>query len=418
MPSSQLPTPAENPALWANRNSEVMSASVTFLVLPTFFVALRLLSRYMSGAGLWWDDWTAILGMVLSWGCNITNILGMKRRTWTWRDTKVSSAASHSSLGHHTKVLPLAVLIDFYRHVYAFQVQYSLAMTLLKISVVSFQYRIFPVVPFRRIVLACGAFVLAFGTASTLAFILACTPLSDFWLSLSGGLKSELRGNCISIRKLLLINGGINTFTDIALLLLPLPILWRLRASRLQKLVLTGIFITGLVVVAVSMVRLVLLARYRGHDITWDFLPASIWTAAEPSIAVVCACLPSLRPLFVRLFRIAPHPHHPSSSYFSDSNKLASEWRNGSTTTTHHQHHHDRSFNRLPDGGGGGLAVPVHGVKIYGGKGGVEVLELGEEGGEGGEGEGEGETPVNRIRAKTTVVWTVSERVDWRDDLF
>lgn len=85
---------------------------------------------------------------------------------------------------------------------------------------VLFQYRIFPVVPFRRIVLACGVFVLAFGTASTISLILACTPVSDFWLSLSGGLKSKLRGNCISIRRLLLINGGINTFTDIALLIL------------------------------------------------------------------------------------------------------------------------------------------------------------------------------------------------------
>lgn len=28
------------------------------------------------------------------------------------------------------------------------------------------------------------------------------------------------------------------------------------------------------------------------------------------------------------------------------------------------------------------------------------------------------ETPVNRIRAKTTVTLTVSDRVDWRDDLF
>ena len=53
MSASQLPTPAEDPALWANHNGEVLGASVTLLALPTIFVALRLLSRYMSGAGLW-----------------------------------------------------------------------------------------------------------------------------------------------------------------------------------------------------------------------------------------------------------------------------------------------------------------------------------------------------------------------------
>lgn len=30
----------------------------------------------------------------------------------------------------------------------------------------------------------------------------------------------------------------------------------------------------------------------------------------------------------------------------------------------------------------------------------------------------QGETPLNRIRAKTTIVLTISERVDWKDNLF
>lgn len=32
--------------------------------------------------------------------------------------------------------------------------------------------------------------------------------------------------------------------------------------------------------------------------------------------------------------------------------------------------------------------------------------------------EEEPETPVGRIRAKTTVILTISERVEWQDDLF
>ena len=63
-------------------------------------------------------------------------------------------------------------------------------------------------------------FVLAFGTASTLVFVLECVPISDFWLALSGGLKSRLRGRCISIHNFLLANGSINTATDILLLTL------------------------------------------------------------------------------------------------------------------------------------------------------------------------------------------------------
>lgn len=37
---------------------------------------------------------------------------------------------------------------------------------------------------------------------------------------------------------------------------------------------------------------------------------------------------------------------------------------------------------------------------------------------EGGNNEARFETPMNRIRAKTTVVLTISERVEFQDDLF
>lgn len=86
----------------------------------------------------------------------------------------------------------------------------------LPISVL-FQYRIFPVVSFRRIVSACGAFVIAFETASTIVFILECTPTRDFWLTFEG---YDPPDRCIDTQEFLLVNGSINTVTDFALLLL------------------------------------------------------------------------------------------------------------------------------------------------------------------------------------------------------
>ena len=142
-----------------------------------------------------------------------------------------------------------------------------------------------------------------------------------------------------------------------------------------------------------------------------DFVPTCIWTAAEPSIAVVSACLPSLRPLFVRVvWGAARKPKASQDQYFSSSNPRSSTWRSGSKT-------HDRSFNRLPESAHGAPGEWSNNVAVYGGKGaqGSEVMELS---GAKLEEEEEEETPMNRIRAKTTVVLTVSERVDWRDDLF
>ena len=53
MSNTTIPTPAEDPALWANSNGQILGASMALLVLPTVFVALRLVSRYMAGAGFW-----------------------------------------------------------------------------------------------------------------------------------------------------------------------------------------------------------------------------------------------------------------------------------------------------------------------------------------------------------------------------
>ena len=75
----------------------------------------------------------------------------------------------------------------------------------------------------------------------------------------------------------------------------------------------------------------------------------------------------------------------------------------------------DRSFNRLPDSGTTKTGLWTNNVAVYGGKSAQgnreESLELESP-------REELETPMNRIRAKTTIVLTVSQRVDWQKDLF
>ncbi|KAM0796846.1 hypothetical protein BDR22DRAFT_498471 [Usnea florida] len=376
----------------ANRHGQIISASVTLLVLPTVFVALRVMSRCISGAGFWWDDVTVVLGMILSWGLSIIMIL-----------------ASRYGLGYHIDALPPATLyadlVSFAQCLYAFDILYSLSMTCVKFSVVLFQYRIFPEASFRRILKLFAVFVIAFEIASILVFVLACVPVREFWVALLGYLRHK-DGRCINIFKFWLANGSINTVTDFALLLLPLPLLWRLRANTTQKCLLTGVFISGLVVTAISMVRLVGIGRLHGLDVTYYLATTSIWTTAEPSIAIVCACLPSLRPLFVRI--IAKNPYAEQDGSLDPSSRPTFRWRSGRKTD-------DRSFNRLPDSGNTKRGSWTNNVAVYGGKSaqgtGEESLELESP-------QEELETPMNRIRAKTTVVLTVSQRVDWQKDLF
>src|SRR5271155_524357 len=42
----------------------------------------------------------------------------------------------------------------------------------------------------------------------------------------------------------------------------------------------------------------------RSDDVTWDNVGAATWSSVELNVGIMCACLPTLRPLMNRLF---PH---------------------------------------------------------------------------------------------------------------
>lgn len=50
-------------------------------------------------------------------------------------------------------------------------------------------------------------------------------------------------------------------------------------------------------VTATSIYRLTLLLKLTEVDITWNYADAAVWSAVEPNVAVISACLPMLRPV-------------------------------------------------------------------------------------------------------------------------
>ena len=48
----------------ANATPRIVAASVVLIAISAISVALRFLSRMVSKAGLWWDDWTMLAAMV------------------------------------------------------------------------------------------------------------------------------------------------------------------------------------------------------------------------------------------------------------------------------------------------------------------------------------------------------------------
>ncbi|KAF3079474.1 hypothetical protein TWF103_004801 [Orbilia oligospora] len=127
--------------------------------------------------------------------------------------------------------------------------------------------------------------------------IFTCVPIEAFWNVTLPGAK------CLPKQELWYTNAAINITTDFFLALLPIPVLNTLKVGRRQRYILMGIFGLGLFVCAVSILRLhALIVLESSQDPTWDQAATTCWSSIELNIAIICASLPTLRPVIRRIF--------------------------------------------------------------------------------------------------------------------
>jgi fucose permease len=120
--------------------------------------------------------------------------------------------------------------------------------------------------------------------------------------------------SCISIQKTLLSSAPINIATDLAILVLPIPVLTTLPLPLLRKSIVILSFILGVILVAVvDVARLYYLQLAAigsdqldsnrlstGLDFSYNAGMALLWSAVEVNVAIVGASIPTLTPLLKR----------------------------------------------------------------------------------------------------------------------
>ena len=94
-----------------------------------------------------------------------------------------------------------------------------------------------------------------------------------------------------------------NIVTDLLVAIIPVRGIWSLHIPKRQKVALLGILTIGWFVCIVSILRLYALNVFARHqdDTTYHSAPTAYWSAIEANLAIVCASLPALKPLVVRI---------------------------------------------------------------------------------------------------------------------
>ena len=134
-----------------------------------------------------------------------------------------------------------------------------------------------------------------------------------------------------------------------------------------------------------------------------NYINAGIWSALEPNMAVVCACIPSLRPLITIATRgVFNHPFvkHTVQSGSSTLSKRGWGHSNGRTT--------DGSFSRFSNFDEQDDLRPLgHGVSVRGGRPNDGQPDMDDV-----------EIPQHGINVRTEITLDTSDRLIYNDRLY
>ncbi|GES57531.1 hypothetical protein ATEIFO6365_0001081900 [Aspergillus terreus] len=272
-----------------------LPVSIVFITLAVIIVLLRLYTRYCFVRTPGWDDAVIVAALLADIVFFTFIILEIK-----YGMGKDQSEVSPHDLHHQLKALWASIPL------------YNLTLNFAKASVTLLYMRLFSSTKDYRIILVFTLVaVIITGLYMVFSTFFFCTPVRAFWD------RSIPDAYCLPEAVIWPLNAGIQISTDAWLVILPMPVLFRLRLPRRQKCALIFVFALGLFVCATSIVRLVMLINLIGSpNLTKENTSAATWSFIEANVAIICACLAPLRPLIAHVFpRLLPsrsRSTHPS----------------------------------------------------------------------------------------------------------
>ncbi|KAL8892184.1 MAG: hypothetical protein Q9192_005645 [Flavoplaca navasiana] len=172
-------------------------------------------------------------------------------------------------------------------------------------------------------------------------FILAfhCNPVQKAWQIITFRGPSK----CFGIGTIQIVIGGFNIVTDFIILIMPMRIILGLNLDRKRKIGLLVIFGTGIVVLASTIVRQVIVVQHlheiiggpntRNMDASWVTAQETLWLTVENDIGIICACLPSLAPLRTTRFFSKALPEFVSYLRTKSSHRSTKDGSSGHAPT-------------------------------------------------------------------------------------
>lgn len=260
-----------------NRQPLILGFTIAFTVLATAGVSMRVWARHLSGANFWWDDGTIIAALLGSYVTTVANLVGL-----------------HYGFGLHQSDIQNEQPQKSLLILWLTETGYLITVAFTKYSVLFFYWRLFKVHSRSLRIWIISVAVVATGwyVAAQLVVIFQCTPVNFYWS------RKIQHGHCLNSNLFFVIITAMLPPLDATILALAVPVVWHLQVSRTKQLGIIFVLSVGLLDTIICIYRATIFHEIDPKDITWSDAIVGIWTNAEATVGVFCACLPTLVPLF------------------------------------------------------------------------------------------------------------------------
>ncbi|KAF1972773.1 hypothetical protein BU23DRAFT_158273 [Bimuria novae-zelandiae CBS 107.79] len=274
----------------------VETTAFSLASLSTIVVLLRFYCRIWIVKKLKSYDYLIIGAVVCTWGLCLINHFQVIYGT--------GSGAWPADLPPPSPEFILHGVLGAAKAWYAYQIVYLLVPAFVKLSILVFYLTIATQRTFRTLVYASITFVAVYSFTMILVNAFECPRKPSLVFDPNIFVMRE-QWHCFNLTALYFNQAALNIFSDLFILVLPLPILIKLHMPTFKRICLLIVFSVGLLVPIAAGFRLWILSlwydappdisRYYGGYILF-------WDAVELNTAIICASAPSLQPLFRRVF--------------------------------------------------------------------------------------------------------------------
>ncbi|KAL2279884.1 hypothetical protein FJTKL_13047 [Diaporthe vaccinii] len=262
-----------------SRQGNIIACAVLTWLISALVVASRMYLRGSLMKLLGPEDWVILAALFFS----LAQSIGF-------------TVMAGFGLGRHFVAIPPQNFLPMLEASWFTILFYTCSLSLSKFSVLLLYLRTLTFDWTRKVLLGFMFVVILTGTINLILDFTACIPLNAFW-------DGSVHATYCHSNEVYYGLTGVQIGTDFLIFLLPLPVVWSIKAPKDQKIVLSIMFSFGFFICIVSIIRIVLLATIQnGVDYSYTGVETIYWSLLEINTAIVCASIMTLKPLFNRIF--------------------------------------------------------------------------------------------------------------------